>query len=92
MLDETFELFQQRKLNAGFDQVLVRDWAPYFANEPHTHDWDTEALVAHGEFWLTLNDGIHHYKAGDTFTVLRGVVHSEKYGAEGAVFWAARKN
>ena len=53
---------------------------------------DTDALVARGEYWLTLNGQTVHYKVGDVFKVARGVTHSEKYGAEGATFWAARKN
>ena len=68
MTTETFHAFQARKLQEGHDEVLLREWAPNFSNEPHAH------------------------KAGDTFLVARGVVHSERYGPEGAVFWAARKN
>ncbi len=92
MNTETFEAFQARKRQEGHDEVLLREWAPNFANEPHTHPFDTDALVAQGEYWLTMNGQITHYKAGDTFQVARGVLHSERYGPEGAVFWAARKN
>lgn len=91
-MNETFEAFQARKLAEGHDEVLVREWAPDFANEPHTHPFDTEALVAQGEFWLTRDGQTTHYKQGDTFTVARGVMHCERYGPAGAVFWAARKN
>jgi hypothetical protein len=92
MSDSNFEAFRDRKLKDGFDQVLIRDWEPNFANGPHDHPFDTEAVVAQGEYWLTMNGQTTHYKTGDVFKVLRGVVHSEQYGAEGAVFWAARKN
>lgn len=92
MITETFEAFQVRKLQEGHDEVLLREWAAGFTNEPHTHPFDTDALVAQGEYWLTMNDQTTHYKAGDTFHVARGVVHSERYGVAGAVFWAARKN
>lgn len=65
---------------------------PSFANEPHEHPFDTGAIVVKGEFWLTMNEHTIHYKAGDSFEVARGQVHSEKYSLEEAVFWAARKN
>jgi quercetin dioxygenase-like cupin family protein len=92
MTDDNFEAFRQRKLQEGFDEVLVREWQPDFANEPHAHPFDTDALVARGEYWLTLDGKVTHYKAGDRFRVARGVLHAERYGAQGAVFWAARKN
>ena len=92
MLTDTFESFKARKLSEGYDEILVREWEPGFANEPHEHPFDTDALVARGEYWLTLNGQTVHYKTGDVFKVARGVTHSEKYGAEGATFWAARKN
>jgi quercetin dioxygenase-like cupin family protein len=92
MTDPTFESFRQRKLAEGFDEVLIRVWDPGFENEPHAHPFDTDAVVAEGDYWLTMNGQVTHLKMGDVFKVARGVVHSEKYGAQGAVFWAARKN
>ena len=92
MTELTFDAFKQSKLSEGFDEVLVREWAPNFANEPHTHPFDTEAWVVQGEYWLTAEGRTTHLKKGDVFTLTRGIVHSERYGPEGAVFWAARKN
>ncbi len=92
MTDKNFEAFQVRKLNEGYDQVLERVWEANFSNEPHEHPFDTDAVVAQGEYWLTMDGQTTHYKTGDSFKVARGVVHSERYGEEGAVFWAARKN
>lgn len=92
MLDESFAAFQDRKRKEGFDEVLVREWEPHFANEPHTHPFDTDAVVATGEFWLTVGGKTTHHTTGDRFLVARGVLHSERYGAHGATFWAARKN
>lgn len=92
MTCDTFETFKTHKLSEGYDEVLLREWAPGFANEMHEHPFDTDAVVAQGEYWLTMNGQITHYKTGDAFKVARGVLHSEKYGPEGAVFWAARKN
>ncbi len=91
-MEATFEAFQARQLSDGYDEVLTREWAPHFANEPHTHPFDTNAVVAQGEFWLTMDGQTTHFPTGAAFKVARGVLHSEKYGPEGAVFWAARKN
>jgi quercetin dioxygenase-like cupin family protein len=87
-----FEAFEKLKLNEGFDEVLIRTWEPNFSNEKHTHPFDTEAVVVKGEFWLTIGKEVRHLRIGDHFKVPRDVLHSEKYGPEGAVFWAARKN
>lgn len=92
MINDSFESFQARKLSEGFDEVLIRRWDPGFSNEPHTHPFDTDALVAKGDFWLTMDGKTVHFKEGDHFKVARGVTHHEKYGSEGAVFWAARRN
>ncbi|WP_341685698.1 AraC family transcriptional regulator [Limnohabitans sp.] len=92
MSNLTFDQFKNTKLTQGFDEVLLREWAPGFANDLHTHPFDTEALVAQGEFWLTVDGHTTHYPTGSTFALARGVLHAERYGAQGAVFWAARKN
>jgi quercetin dioxygenase-like cupin family protein len=89
---KSFEIFQDEKLQAGFDEVLVRKWEPNFQNEMHTHPFDTDAIVAEGEYWLTIGKEVRHLKVGDTFKVPRDVLHCEKYGPQGAIFWAARKN
>ena len=90
--DINFEAFKARKLQEGYDQVLERIWEPNFSNELHDHPFDTDAFVAQGEYWLTMDGKTSHLKKGDSFKVSRGVLHSERYGPEGAIFWAARKN
>ena len=92
MTPDSFDTFQTHKLREGYDEVLLREWAPDFSNAPHSHPFDTDALVVQGEFWLTVDGRTAHYRAGDRFQVARGVLHAERYGPQGAVFWAARKN
>ncbi|MFZ6772129.1 cupin domain-containing protein [Undibacterium sp. SXout7W] len=87
-----FETFKDEKLRLGFDEVLVRHWEPDTENKMHSHPFDTDAVVVQGEYWLTMGGQIRHLKTGDAFKVPRNIMHSEKYGHEGAVFWAARKN
>ena len=76
----------------GYDEVLVREWGPDHVAPEHEHPFDTDALVVQGEFWLTVGDTTRHLRAGDTFQLTRGVRHAEKYGPQGATFWAARRN
>ncbi len=92
MTPPTFEAFQALKLSEGYDQVIVREWGPGLVLEPHAHPFEASALVVQGEFWLTIDGQTTHCQAGDTFRVGKGVVHAEKYGPQGAVFWAARKH
>jgi quercetin dioxygenase-like cupin family protein len=88
----TFEQFRDDALSRGFHEALVREWAAGQENSLHEHPFDTYALVVRGEFWLTVEGRTRHLRAGDTFELARQVPHSERYGPQGATFWAARVN
>ena len=87
-----FESFKAQKLREGFDEVLIRTWEPHVENPSHSHPFDTDAVLVKGDYWLTIGNQIRHLQVGDAFQVARNVGHSEKYGPQGAIFWAARKN
>jgi quercetin dioxygenase-like cupin family protein len=89
---KTFESFSAEHRAAGADEVLERHWKPNIVMETHTHPFAVDALVVQGEFWLTVGDRVQHLKAGDRFEVAADVAHAERYGAEGAIFWVARRN
>lgn len=89
---QSFEQFTADAKAQGYDECLVREWAPHHVFDTHEHPFDTNALVVQGEFWLTIDGQTRHFKKGDRFQVAHGVVHAEKYGPEGATFWAARLN
>jgi uncharacterized RmlC-like cupin family protein len=78
---------------AGYDEVLERTWAPSTVLDTHTHPFEANALVVQGEMWLAI-DGADPRRLlpGDTFHVQPGVPHAEKYSAQGATYWVARKN
>ena len=88
----SFAEFEALARSAGFDEVLERQWAPHTVIATHSHSFDVDALVTQGEFWLTSEGRTRHLNAGDRFTLARGQPHDERYGAEGAVFWVARRN
>jgi quercetin dioxygenase-like cupin family protein len=50
------------------------------------------AIVVAGELWLTEGEITRHLRAGDRFELARSVPHAERYGAEGATYWAARRH
>lgn len=83
----TFEAFRTAALARGFDEVLERRWEPGAVVDTHSHPFDADALVVQGEMWL---DG-RHLRPGDGFVLARDVPHAERYGAEGATYWVARR-
>ncbi len=88
----TFEAFRQQRLTEGFDEVLEREWTPLTVLDTHTHPFAASALVARGEMWLTVGEHTRHLLAGDTFELDAHVPHAERYGAEGAAYWVARRS
>ena len=92
MNSETFAEFEARAFAQGFNEVLVREWAPGQVVGTHTHPFDVSALVVRGELVLTCNGQEKTVSAGQPFELARGTPHSEHYGPEGATFWVARKN
>lgn len=88
----TFEEFAAAARAKGFDEVVERKWAPSATLDSHTHPFAVQALVVQGEMWLTVGNDVRHLKPGDEFTLDREVPHAERYGVDGATYWAARRN
>ncbi len=94
--DPAFIRFQQDALSRGFDEVTERRWDPDTVLGTHTHPFAVEALVVQGEMWLSCGEGpeapTQHLRAGDRFELERDRPHAERYGAEGATYWVARRH
>ena len=86
------EEFTAQALAAGFDEVLEREWPPQAVVETHTHPFTVKALVVRGEMWLSVGQKTRHLLAGEEFALRRDVPHAERYGADGATYWVARRN
>jgi len=86
----TQESFREQSLREGFEEFIVREWAPGLHLATHTHPFDVSAYVASGEYWLTVGQEVKHLKAGDKFRLARNVPHEELYGPQGATVWVAR--
>lgn len=84
--------FEAEARRRGFDEVLERSWAPHRVLDTHTHAFGVWAQVSRGEMWLTVGGQTQHLKPGDQFTLGYAVPHAERYGADGAAYWVARRN
>ena len=89
---KNFEDFTTTARSAGFDEVLERRWSPDTELDVHTHNFDAQAVVTQGEMWLTCGGVTRHLTTGNTFTIGRQVLRSERYGSQGATYWVARRN
>jgi quercetin dioxygenase-like cupin family protein len=88
----TFEAFSASARAQGFDEIVERQWKPDTALDTHTHHFAVKALVVQGEMWLRIGDDTRHLLPGDTFQLDREAPHAERYGKDGATYWAARRN
>lgn len=88
----SFAEFQAQALADGFDDVLQRSWAPGLEVGIHSHPFAVKALMTDGELWLTCQGSTRHLQAGDSFELALGEPHAERYGPQGATFWAARRH
>ena len=88
----SFDAFRLQSLMEGYDEVLERHWEPRTLRDMHTHPFAAKAVVTGGEMWLTVGDLTRQLRPGDTFEIERDVPHAERYGAEGAVCWMARRH
>ncbi len=91
MHQPNFQAFEAEALAQGYDEVVERKWKPGEVVDLHTHQFTARALVVQGEMWLTVGDDVQHLHAGDEFKLADGEPHTERYGAEGATYWVARR-
>jgi hypothetical protein len=92
----TFSAFEAAALAQGFDEVTERAWPPLTLLDTHTHPFAVQALVVQGEMWLSVGEHGHavtqHLQAGDRFELAGDAPHAERYGAQGATYWVARRH
>jgi len=84
--------FEAAARREGYDEVAERIWSANTVVETHQHPFAVKAIVVAGEMWLTEGEITRHLRAGDRFELARSVPHAERYGAEGATYWAARRH
>lgn len=84
--------FERQARAAGYDELLERRWEPHVTADSHSHPFDAHAVLVEGEMWLTCEGQTRHLQRGDVFKLERGQMHSERYGATGAMYLVARRN
>lgn len=92
MTPTSFQEFEADAKARGFDEVIVREWAPNFDTGEHTHPFAVDARVVRGSFDLLVAGITRHVEAGEGFQLEHGCPHAERYGPDGATFWVARRH
>ena len=88
----TLDQFRSTMLADGYDEVLERLWAAGTVVDTHTHPFEANAIVVKGEMWLGENGVERCLLPGNRFHLQAHVPHTERYGAEGATYWVARRS
>lgn len=88
----SFEAFSAESRAAGFEEVAERRWDPGVELATHTHPFAVQALVVQGEMVLSCRGQDLALKPGDRFELAFEEPHAERYGPEGATYWAARRH
>lgn len=86
-----YEAFEAEALADGFDEVLVREWAPGQVVDTHTHPFALRVVVVRGGLSLSVDGLTRTVGAGERFELPLEAPHAEAYGPEGATFWVARR-
>jgi quercetin dioxygenase-like cupin family protein len=84
---QTFETEAKRD---GYE-VMVNTTTAAKVNPEHTHPFDVRAMVMQGALTLTREGKEQTYRPGEIFSMPRGCLHYESYGAEGAVVLLGRR-
>lgn len=87
-----FTAFRDHALAHGYDEVAERNWAANETVPLHSHPFGVHALVVRGAMWLSVDGQTRHLLPGDSFDLRHDVPHAERYGAEGATYWVARRH
>ena len=86
----TWIVFQVAAKERGCTEAVVREWDPQQVVVEHSHPFTAEALIVKGEMWLGRAGRVDHLLPGDTFVLVAGERHDERYGPVGATYWVAR--
>ncbi|MBO9645651.1 MAG: cupin domain-containing protein [Pseudacidovorax sp.] len=86
----SFAAYEAQARKRGFDEVAERMWEPDTQVASHGHPFAVEALMVQGELTLTVGGETRVLHRGDRFVLAPDQPHEERYGPDGATYWAAR--
>lgn len=84
------EEFKAKLKHAGYEPE-TKSVVPNFASKPHTHEFDVWLLVVSGQLTLTRGETSETYRAGDSFEMTAGCLHTEQYGPDGTTYLVGRR-
>jgi quercetin dioxygenase-like cupin family protein len=84
------QIFESELKRDGYE-VMTNTTPGAKVNPEHSHPFDVKAMVVKGALTLNRDGASQTYRPGEVFSMPRGCVHYESYGAEGAVVLLGRK-
>jgi quercetin dioxygenase-like cupin family protein len=83
--------FEAALREAGYLEVADRRMEPNKTNPEHSHEFDARLLILEGEMTIARDGEARTYRAGDTFAMNAGCLHTEQCGPEGVRYLAGRR-
>jgi quercetin dioxygenase-like cupin family protein len=83
--------FETTLREEGYLEVADRRMEPNRTNPEHSHEFDARLLILEGEMRVISEGAERTYRAGDTFAMSAGCVHTEYCGPEGVRYLAGRR-
>jgi quercetin dioxygenase-like cupin family protein len=83
--------FEAALREEGYLEIADRRMEPNKTNPEHSHEFDARLLVLEGEITITCNGDERTYRAGDTFAMSAGCLHTEQCGPQGVRYLAGRR-
>ena len=81
----------EAKLKHGGYEAETKTVPPNFTSKQHAHEFDVWALILNGQLTLTRGDTPEVYRAGETFEMTAGCLHTEQYGPDGTTYLVGRR-
>lgn len=88
----TDDEWETKRISEGFGDAEVRTYEPNDRPELHTHEFTATGIITSGELRMVYEDEEEVLRAGDSWTIPAGTVHSEQPGPEGATGLLARRS
>lgn len=84
--------FETGLKDGGYFDIETKTAPANFTSKPHTHEFDVRALILSGELKLTREGRSDTYRAGQTFEMASGCLHTEEYGPHGTTYLVGRRH
>jgi len=83
--------FETALRDEGYLEVVDRRMEPNKTNPEHSHEFDARLMILEGEMTIARDGEERTYRAGDTFAMSAGCLHTEQCGPQGARYLAGRR-